>query len=841
MPEPDIVRADEVVNHKQQLDFTMPARRHGVRCALRMDKLRQDLAYAVRRLVKAPAFTLIAVATLALGIGANSAIFSVVSAVLLRPLPYDEPDRLVQVAQTWQGKATGIYSPQNFLDVAAEAQSFESMAAIDAGGITLTGNGAAARVEGAEVSASFFEVLRARPALGRGFEPNENEPGHAKATVLGHELWRSRFGADPGLVGRTVQLNREPYLVVGVAPKGFAFPEGAQIWTPIEYDPRFRSNSRGAWYLGVIARLKPGASVMGAREEVATIAARLAREYPEANEGVGGTVTLLHETLVGRSRPALLVLLGAVGLVLLIACVNVANLLLARMAARETELAVRSALGAGRGRLMRQLLTESVVLAALGGLAGLLLASLFLDSLLALQPEGVARIKEVRIDRAVVAFSAALSLATGLLFGVFPALQVTRGTTAPALREAGRGVLSGRGSRLRAGLVVGQMALAMVLLAGAGLLVRSFYGLVRVDPGFRPESALTFRLSLPEQAYPSEERRAVFFDEVLTRLAALPAVRSTAAVTNLPLGGTQFNISFEVAGRPPAPPAQQPSLEVRVATAGYFELMGIPIRRGRRFERRDGPESPQVVVLNESAVEAFFSGEDPLGKRITLGLGREEGKPRPGGEVVGIVGDVRERSLSQKAPPTIYLPYAQLPFSSMNVLLRSAVPPRTLVPAVEAAVHGLDPELPVAGMRTLEEVVGRSVSEPRFYTILLGIFAVVALLLSALGIFGVLSFAVVQRHREIGIRVALGAHPADVLRMVLGRALGLVALGVSVGLFGALALSRTVRSLLFNLSPTDPATFGAVAVLLTLVALLASYLPARRATRVDPLEALRSE
>jgi len=809
--------------------------------ALPMDKLRQDLAYAVRRLARAPGFTLIAVATLALGIGADSAIFSVVSAVLLRPLPYPEPERLVQVAQTWRGKSTEVYSPQNFLDVQTEAGSFESMAAINGGGITLTGSGAALRVESAEVSASFFDVLRARPSLGRGFEPNENEPGYTKVAVLGHELWRSRFGADPSLVGQTVQLNREPHLVVGVASRGFAFPEGTQIWTPIEYDPRFRSNSRGAWYLGVIARLKPGASVPGAREEVATIGGRLAREYPDENEGVGATVTPLHESLVGRSRPALLVLLGAVGLVLLIACVNVANLLLARMAARETELAVRSALGAGRGRLLRQLLTESVLLAALGGLAGLLLASLLLDSLLALQPEGVARLGEVRIDRAVVAFSAALSLATGLLFGVFPALQVTRATSAQALREAGRGLLSRRGGRLCAGLVVGQMALAMVLLAGAGLLVRSFFGLVRVDPGFRPESALTFRLSLPEQAYASEERRGAFFDDALQRLAGLPGVRSTAAVAGLPLGGMQFQISFEVTGRPPIPPAQQPSLEVRVATAGYFELMGIPIQRGRSFERTDGSESPQVVLLNESAQRAFFAGEDPLGKRITLGLGREEGKPRPGGEVVGIVGDVKESSLSEKAPPTIYLPYAQLSLSSMNVLLRTAVPPRSLAPAAEAAVHRLDPELPVAGMRTLEEVVGRSVSEPRFYTLLLATFAVVALLLAALGIFGVMSFAVVQRHREIGIRVALGAHAADVLRMVLGRAIGLVALGVGGGLLGALALSRTVRSLLFNLSPTDPATLGAVAVLLTLVALLASYLPARRATQVDPLEALRSE
>jgi putative ABC transport system permease protein len=807
----------------------------------RMDTLRQDLLYALRRLRQSPGFAFVAIVTLALGIGANSAIFSMVNAVLLRPLPFEEPDRLVKLSQTWEGRTTGVYSPQNFLDVASAASDFESLAAIDGGGVTLTGSGAPARLEGAGVSAAFFDVLRVRPILGRGFAAGENEPGHTKVVVLGHRLWRERFGADPAAVGRTIQLNREPHLVVGVAPPGFTYPDGAEVWTPIEYDAVFRTKSRGAWYLGVIGRLQPGVPVTHAREEVRTIAARLAREYPDADEGVGGTVTSLHEAMVGESRPALLVLLGAVGLVLLIACVNVANLLLARAAARESELAVRTALGAGRGRLLRQLLTESVLLAVLGGAAGVLFAALSMDTLLGLQPAGVQRLGEVRVDRTVLAFAAGLSVLTAILFGSAPALQLMRRATAQSLREGGRGLLGGRGHRLRGGLVVGQMALAMVLLAGAGLLIRSFSQLRRVDPGFRAGSALTFRISLPESAYRDESRRAAFFEELLTRLGALPGVRSAGAVLGLPMNGTRFSFSFEVKGRPPLPPAKQPSMEARVASPEYFRTMGIPVLRGRGLERGDTASSRQVVVLSEAAVRRFFPGEDPLGQWITIGWGRPEGRPKAGGEVVGIVGDVKDLGLAVENPPEIYLPHAQLPIESMDVVLRTALSPRSLAPAVEATVHDLDPELPIARTATLEEIVARSISEPRFYVVLLGAFAATALFLAALGIFGVMSYAVVQRSREIGIRVALGAHPAHLRRMVLGQALLLAVAGVGLGLLGSLALSRAIAGLLFDLSPTDPATLAGVALLLTAIALLASYLPARRATRVDPLTALRSE
>jgi putative ABC transport system permease protein len=804
-----------------------------------IDAIRQDLSYALRRLRQAPGFTLVAVATLAIGIGATSAIFSVVNAVLLRPLPFPEPGRLVRVAQTWKGQPA-VYSPQNFLDVAAQATSFSGLAAVDTSGVTLTGQGAAARLEGAEVTASFFDVLRVRPLHGRGFVTEENEPGHNRVAVLGYPLWRDRFGADPGIVGRTVSLNRVPHVVVGIAPPGFRYPGDVEIWTPMEYDERFRTDSRGAWYLGVVGRLRDGATVDGARQEVSTIAARLAQAYADANEGVGGTVIPLLDATVGESRRALLVLLGAVGFVLLVACVNVANLLLARTAARESELAVRAALGAGRARLVRQLLTESLLLALLGGAAGLLLSVAIVDGLVALAPQGVPRLDEVSVNRVVVAFGVALSLVTTVLFGVFPAVQTSRRTTARALRQGSRGILGRGRARLRGGLVAGQIALAMVLLTGSALLLRSFALLRGVDPGFQTEKALAFRVSLPESAYAEDAQRTSFHDELQRRLGVLPGVRAVGAVAGLPLTGNHFNISFTVDGRPEVPPAQQPSMEVRIANPGYFRAIGIPVRRGRSFTEGDRPETPQVVVLSETAARRYFPGEEPIGRTIRLGLGRGRGR-KAGGEVVGIVGDVRESGLGADSPPEIYVPYAQFPIESMDVVLRTDVEPRSIAAVAERVVHGLDAELPVARVATLDEVLARSVSEPRFYALLLGTFAAIALFLAALGLFGVMAYAVAQRTRELAVRIALGARREVLLGMVLREALLLGAVGVTVGLAGALLLSRVIASMLFSLSPRDPATLAGVAVLLLATAILASYVPARRATRVDPVIALRSE
>jgi len=803
-----------------------------------LDSLRQDAAYALRRLRQTPGFTLVAVLTLALGIGATSAIFSIVNAVLLRPLPFPEPERLVEVSQVWKGQPA-VYSPQNFLDVEAQAKSFERLAAIDTTGVTLTGNGAAARLEAAEVSASFFDVLRARPILGRGFVAGENEPG-TKVVVLGHKPWLDRFGGEPGLVGKTVQVDREPRTVVGIAPPGFSYPEGAEIWLPMTYDERFRTNSRGAWYLTIVGRLAPGASVASAREEVGTIAARLEQSYPDANEGVGGTVRSLHEATVGDTRRALLVLLGAVGLVLLVACVNVANLLLARISGRESELALRAALGAGRGRIVRQLFTESLLLALAGGAAGVLLAGVLVDGLLALQPQGVPRLAEVRVDRGVLAFAAVLSLLTSVAFGALPAIRMSRKAEAQSLRQGSRGILSGGRPGLRGGLVVGQIALAMVLLAGSGLLIRSFSLLRQVDPGFDARSALTFRVSLPESAYADDARLLSFHEALEARLRALPGARAVGAVSGLPLTGSQFNISFTVDGRPEPPPAQQPSLDVAIATRGYFRAMGIDIVRGRDFTEADDATAPQVVLLSETAVRRHFADEDPIGKRIRLGLGRGRGR-KAGGEVVGVVRDVKRHGLAKASPPEIYVPYAQFPLQSMAVVLRSDVKPRSLATAAEAAVHELDAQLPVARLATLEEIVARSISEPRFYVLLLGAFAATALFLAALGLFGVMSYAVAQRTRELAVRLALGAQQRELRRMVLREALVLGSIGLALGLGGALLLSRTLESLLFSVSPSDPATLAAVALLLLATTLLAGYLPARRATRIDPVVALRAD
>jgi predicted permease len=806
-----------------------------------LDTLRQDVAYAIRRLRRAPGFSFVAVVTLAVGIGATSAIFTIVNAVLLRSLPFPEADRLVEVDQVWEGRPVAYYSPQNFLDVEAQAKSFERLAAMDSTAVTLTGRGSATRIEGAQVSAAFFDVLRARPALGRGFLPEENEPGRTMVVVLGHALWRSRFGGDPHVVGRTVELDRQPRTVVGVAPPGFSYPEGAELWLPLAYDELFRTNSRGAWYLRVVGRLAPGVALPSAAEEVGTIAARLAKAYPDQNEGVGGTVRSLHEATVGPTRQALVVLLGAVGLVLLVACVNVANLLLARVSGRATEVALRAALGAGRGRIVRQLLTESLLLALVGGGLGMLLAGVLVDALVALQPAGLPRLAEVRVDRAVLGFGAALSLLTTMLFGVLPALAASRRATAQELRQGSRSVLGGARGGLRGGLVVGQVALAMVLLAGSGLLIRSFSLLSRVDPGFAAADALSFRISLPESAYGDDARLVGFHEALARRLETLPGVRRVGAISGLPLSGSQFTISFTVEGRPEPPPAQQPSMEVSVVTPGYFSAMGVPLLRGRGFAASDGSSAPQVVVLNEAAVKQFFPDEDPLGKRIRLGLGRGPGKPKAGGEVVGVVRDVKRRGLARDSVPEVFLAYPQYAAGSMTLVLRTAVPPRSLATAAEKAVHELDPQLAVSQVATLDEVVARSISQPRFYTLLLGAFAAAALFLASLGLFGVMSWAVAERTRELAVRMALGAQQRELRRMVLRQALVLGGAGLALGLAGAFVATRSLETLLYAVSPADPVTLAAVAGLLLATTLVAGYLPARRATRVDPVVALRAE
>ncbi|HEX8272227.1 MAG TPA: ABC transporter permease [Longimicrobiaceae bacterium] len=808
-----------------------------------MDTLLQDVRYAFRRLRKSPGFAAVAILTLALGIGANSAIFSVVNAVLLRSLPYADAERLVLVTHLTSTGDRAPMSPANFRDARREVRSLEELSfwSYSGSGRTLTGVGDPVQLDAASVGAGFFDVLRARPLLGRTFRPDENEPGHNRVAVLGHGVWRQRFGADPKVVGRTITLDGEPYQVVGVMPEGFGYPGDREVWVPQEYEEFFMSEaSRGSWFMVGIGRLKPGVPHERAAREVAALGARLSRQYPETNATVGLTSISLYENMVGDVRTSLLVLLGAVGLVLLIACANVANLLLARAAAREAEVAVRVALGAGRRRLIRQLLAESLVLALLGGLAGLLLAVWGTSALVALDPQGIPRLDEVRVDGTVVAFTLGAALLAGVLFGMVPAVQVTRSGLFGSLREGGRGALSGRGSaRVRSALVVVEMALAVMLLAGAGLLIRSFVRLQEVDPGFRTEGALSFTLSLPSAAYGEDAARAAFYERLLERLEGLPGVRSAAAVSQLPMGGSAQFLTFAVDGRAPVQPGNDPAAQVLRATPGYFRSLAIPVERGRAFSEQDRAGTPRVVVLNRAAVRRFFPGEEPLGQRILMALGADT--VTVPWEVVGVVGDVRHFGVEAEAQPAMYFPQAQAPAGSMGVVVRTAVAPLSVAGAVRREVRALDPNLPLGDLQPLEQLTADSVSQPRFYMLMLCIFAGVALALAAIGIFGVISYSVAQRTREIGVRVALGADPASVLRIVVGGALGLAALGVGIGLLGALAGTRVLSGLLFGVAATDPATYAGVAVVLLAVAGLASWLPARAATRVDPAIALRAE
>jgi putative ABC transport system permease protein len=805
-----------------------------------MEHFKQDFLYAVRRLLKAPGFTLVAVLTLALGIGANSAIFSVVNGVLLKPLPYPEPDRLVGVYHTTDGQRAVMSGP-NFTDVSRAATSFESAAAISTGRMILTGEGEPTRLAIAEVSASLFSVLRVRPALGRAFNADENTPGRNNLVILSHGLWQQRFGSDPSVIGRRITLDGVSKEVVGVMPAGFSYPSGRDAWLPVDYDEGFVTKQRGAWYLSVVARLKPGVTPQQSAAEVEAIGRNLARQYPDANAEIGMTTYPLLEAMVGNIRPTVMILLGAVGFVLLIACTNVANLLLARAATRETEMAVRTALGAGRGRLVRQLLTESVLLSLVGAGFGLLLAVWGVELLTNLKPQGIPRLDNVRIDGVAILFTIAVGVVTGVLFGLVPAFAATRGLSA-TLKESGRGAVTSRSAgRVRGALVVTELALAVMLLVGAGLLMRSFIKLQAVDPGFKVDPALTFDLTLPDARYKEMEQQIAFYDQLLPRLRGLPGVQAASAVMGLPLAGLDFIISFEVAGRPPVPPAQQPAMQVRVATPEYFSTLGIPLKRGRMFTEDDRLQSPKVVLITEAAAKQYFPSEDPIGKTIKLGWGRGPGKPRAGGEVVGVVGDIKAEGLDEPNPPQIYMPLRQWPVSFMTVVLKTSVPPTSLTEAARAQVAAIDPNLPLSNIGTLDAIVAKSISQQRFYMTLLSVFAAVALVLAAIGIFGVLSYAVSQRTREIGIRMALGAQERTVIGLVVRQAMALVAAGVVAGTLLALYLSQTMTKMLFSVRPTDPATFVSVAAVLAGVALLASYLPARRATRVDPIVALRSE
>jgi putative ABC transport system permease protein len=804
--------------------------------------LMHDLRYAARLQRKNPGFTIVAVIALALGIGANTAIFSVVNTVLLRPLPYKDPERLVMV---WEDASTHGYprdtpAAANFVDWRDQSQVFEGMAAIADTSFNLTGSGDPERLEGRRVSANMFPLLGVDPQIGRVFTAAEDQPGAQRVVLLSYALWQRRFGGDSAIVGKSLTLNGESYIVVGVMPARFQFPSSDdQAWVPIALTQQEAGN-RGRHYLQVLARLKPGVSLVQAQSEMSTIAARLQQQYPEQNAELGAVVQPLHEHLVGDIKPALLVLLGAVGLVLLIACANVANLLLARAAVRQKEIAVRVALGARRWRLIRQFLTESVLLSTLGGLVGLAIAYGGLVVLKAFIPENISQAREISIDLKVLGFTFLVSVLTGLIFGLAPAVQAARFNQIETLKEGGRDAATGGGGkRLRSLLVTAEVAISLVLLIGAGLLINSFLRLRNVDPGFRADNLLTMKIVLPEPKYEEMERRTAFYTDLIGRVQSLAGVRSAAVTTNLPLYRQGNSISISIEGRPAPPPGQELIVVTRIVSPSYFDTMSIPLLRGRQVSTQDTETTPNVVVISETMARRFWPGEDAVGKRIAAGRVRT---PEDWIQVVGVVKDVRQFELNAEPKPQMYLSYRQAGFfEPRDLVVKTDVDPASMAATVRKAVWEIDKDQPVSNIRTMEEILADSIARQRFSMLLLAIFAAVALVLAAVGIYGVMSYSVAQRTREIGIRMALGAQTGTVLKLAIGYGMKLVIAGIVIGLIAAFALTRVMSALLFGVTATDPTTFTLISLLLIAVAVLASYVPARRATRVNPIIALRYE
>jgi predicted permease len=800
-----------------------------------MQTLIQDLLYGLRMLLNKPGFGAVAVITLALGIGANTAIFSVVNAVLLSSLPYKDPSRLVTVLHD-ESKPV---APANFFDWRDQNQVFESMAAAQYWTPNLTGVDRPEHLDALQLTAHMFHLLGVNPALGRTFIAGEDQPGNEHVVVLGHRLWQRQFGGDAGVVGQQITLDGEGYTVIGVMPPNFQFAPfwatRAELWAPLNLATRI--DDRGGQSLRVFARLKPAVTRRQAQAEMETIHQRLEQQYPESNKGLAVFVDPLLEKVVGKTRPALLILLGAVGFVLLIACANVANLMMAKATARQKEIAVRTALGATRGRIIRQLLTESVMLALAGGAMGLLLAAWGIDALVALSPSNLPRVQTISLDRYVLCFTLAISVLTGVLFGLAPALHASKLDLNEALKEGGRGSTEGKRSGVRRLLVISEIALALVLLVGGGLMIRSFLRLQSIDPGFNPRNVLTMTVSLAGSQHSTSTKRLVFFDELLGRIESLPGVQSASAINHLPLGGDTWGIGFAIEGRPLPPPGERPGAVYRIVRPRYFQTMGATLLEGRDFTERDNESASGVVIINETFARRHWPNEDPIGKRIRIAI--DESGPR---EIVGVVKDVKQREWTAEPQPEMYLPHFQAAAPRyLTLVVRANSSPLNLAAAVEGEVWAIDKNLPVSEVRSMEEVIAASIAQQRFNVLLLGIFASVALILAAVGIYGVMSYSVTQRTQEIGIRIALGAQTSDVLKMVVGQVMKLVAIGIGAGLIGAFLLTRLLSSLLYEVSATDPVTFAAIALVLTSVALLACYLPARRATKVDPMVALRYE
>ena len=788
-------------------------------------------------LLKNPGFTFIAVLTLALGIGANTAIFSVVNSVLLRPLPYADPDGLVRIREVKLPEHPDFsVTPATFLEWQKQNTSFDKMAAYRTTSVNFISGGEPERLRAARVSAGLIGLLGVSPGEGRDFLVEEDQPGRDTVAIISHRLWQRQFGGGPGTVGQTLKLNGTGHTIVGVMPAKYAFPEvETDVWLPIAFDDDDRQ-AYGAHYIDVLARLKPASTLQQAQSEMTAIAEQLSKEHADMKAGWTVRVTPMLDYLVGSTKTALLVLLGAVAFVLLIACANVANLMLARAATRQKEIAIRIALGSSRGRIVRQLLTESVLLAVMSGGVALFVAVWGVDALLALAPQNLPRLNDVAIDARVLIFTLGITLATGVIFGLAPGLQASKPDLNETLKDAGRGSSEGsKGHRIRSVLVVSELALSLTLLIGGGLMIRSFWRLQQVNPGFNPSDAIVATVSLAQRKYPEDEQQTAFGTQLVQNISRLPGVRSAAVSNVLPIA-QDFVLGVAVEGRPRGSDSELPKTNYFAVSSDYFNAMGIPLLRGRAFDERDNAGAPRVVIINQTMAEKLFPGEDPIGKRIHITMNREIYR-----EIVGIAGDVKQSGLDKETLSQTYEPFLQEPSTFMNLIVRSDRDPANMTAAIRGEVLALDPEQPIARVQTLDKVVANSVAQQRFAMILMGSFAVVAFVLAAVGLYGVMSYSVAQRTHEIGIRMALGAKQSDVLKMVVGQGATLTLAGVAIGLGAAFAVTRLMTSLLFEVTATDPLTFSVIAALLAAVALAASLIPARRATRVDPMVALRYE
>jgi putative ABC transport system permease protein len=814
-----------------------------------MGTLWQDLRYGFRMLLKKPGFTVTAILALALGVGATSAVFSVINGVMLRTLPYKNAARVVML---WERnrqseRSRNVVSPANFLDWQEQSSSFDEMAAFYDTRGNLTGMGDPEEIPRQVSTGNLFTLLGAEAALGRTYTNEDAEPGRNNVIVLSNGLWKRRFGASPQVIGQTITLNSKPYTIIGVMPADFKWfikensqtGKPAEMWSPFKLTEEYRTPKfgRGRW-LSVVARLKPGITFEQAQSEMNAVAGRLEQQQAEFNSNWGVNVVQLRQQLAGEIKTSLLVLLGAVAFVLLIACANVANLMLARAASRQKEMAIRTALGAGRWRVARQLLTESVLLALVGGCLGLLLASWGVDMLVALSPQNLIGAETVGLNLPVLGFTLVVSLLTGIIFGLAPALEASKLNLNETLNEAGKsGMGSPRSRRLRNSLVVAEIALALVLLVGAGLMIKSFARLQAVDPGFDPGNLLTMRVLLPAAKYKDESQSVAFFRQAVQRIGALPGVSSVGTISFLPFASLGAATDFRIEGQPAPAPGNEPDADVRVTDENYFRTMNIPLLSGRTFTEKEAIEARHVAVINEALARKYFAGENPIGKRIIVDM---KDSPEPT-EIIGVVGDAKYNKLEGESRAMVYWPHPELAYSSMTIVIRTKGDPLRLAAAAGREIQAIDKDQPVADVRTMESWLSESVSRTRFGTLLLSLFAALALLLSAIGIYGVMSYAVTQRTQEIGIRMALGAQRSDVMKMILGHGMGLTLAGVALGLIASLALTRVMSSLLFDISATDPSTFVVISLLLMCVAFLASYVPARKATRVDPMIALRYE